>query len=152
MSGAILVAHDGSEHAHRAIDTVARLFPDRPAVVLSVWESATTLAPPHALATPAGADAYARVDKAAEEVAESIAEAGAERLRDAGLEASAATIGSHGGIAGMIIDYAVQEDVAVVAVGTRGRSRIRSMLLGSVANGLVQNCPKPVLVIRGTED
>lgn len=71
---AALVAHDGSEFAHRAVDAVAQLFAGRRVIVLSVWESATTLAPPRALAAPAGADAYARVDKAAEEVAASIAE------------------------------------------------------------------------------
>src|SRR3954470_15231930 len=109
--GAVLVAHDGTEHAHRAIDAVASLFVGRRMIVLSVWESATTLAPPHALTTTAGVDAFARVDKAAQEVAESLADAG-EHLRNAGCDATAVTLGSHGGIAQVIVDYAEREDAA----------------------------------------
>jgi nucleotide-binding universal stress UspA family protein len=38
--------------------------------------------------------------------------------------------------------------VQLVAVGHRGRGAIRRALLGSVADALVQICPKPVLVAR----
>src|SRR3954449_8330970 len=145
---AVLVAHDGSDYAHRAVDAVARLFPGWPVIVLSVWDSATTFAPAHALTTAEGVHAYARVDKAAEEVAEAIAGEAAEHLRNAGISATAVTVGSHGGIARAILDYAERNDVGAVAVGSRGRSQIKSILVGSVANALVQRCPKPVLVVR----
>src|SRR3954454_19646817 len=104
-----LVAHDGSEHSDRAIDAVASLFPAWRVIVVSVWQSATTFAPPHALTTAEGVEAFARVDKAAEEVAESIVEEGAERLREAGCDATGVTLGSHGGIAQVIIDHADRE-------------------------------------------
>jgi nucleotide-binding universal stress UspA family protein len=146
--GPVLVAHDGSEHSHRAIDAVAGLFPGRRVIVLSVWESAAAFAPAHALTTTAGVEAYARVDKAAEEVADSIAAEGAEHLRKAGCDATAVTLGSHGGTAQVVLDHAERSGAAVIALGSRGRSQVKSLLLGSVSNGVVQNATRPVLVVR----
>jgi nucleotide-binding universal stress UspA family protein len=40
------------------------------------------------------------------------------------------------------------EDVMMVVVGHRGRGAVARVLLGSVADRLVQICPKPVLVTR----
>lgn len=39
-------------------------------------------------------------------------------------------------------------DVDLVVVGHRGRGAIKRMLTGSVADRLVQTCPKPVCVVR----
>jgi nucleotide-binding universal stress UspA family protein len=39
-------------------------------------------------------------------------------------------------------------DVDLVVVGHRGRSALARLLLGSVADRLVQICPKPVLVVH----
>jgi nucleotide-binding universal stress UspA family protein len=38
---------------------------------------------------------------------------------------------------------------SVIAVGTRGLGAARSVLLGSVSSGLVQNAEVPVLVVPG---
>lgn len=45
-------------------------------------------------------------------------------------------------------DLAVSGDVEMVVVGHRGRNAVARALLGSVADRLVQICPKPVLVVR----
>ncbi len=39
-------------------------------------------------------------------------------------------------------------DADVVVVGSRGRGAIRRALMGSVSTHVVNNCPKPVLVVR----
>jgi nucleotide-binding universal stress UspA family protein len=36
----------------------------------------------------------------------------------------------------------------MIAVGSRGRSGIRSAVLGSVSNGVLHNCTVPVLVVH----
>ncbi len=38
-SGPILICYDGSTNSRQAIARAAELFPDRPALVLHVWES-----------------------------------------------------------------------------------------------------------------
>jgi nucleotide-binding universal stress UspA family protein len=43
---------------------------------------------------------------------------------------------------------ASEQDVDMVVVGHRGRGAVARALLGSVADGLVQVCSKPVLVVR----
>jgi len=47
-----------------------------------------------------------------------------------------------------LADMAVPDDVELVAVGHRGRGSLARVLLGSVADRLVQISPKPVLVGR----
>jgi len=47
-----------------------------------------------------------------------------------------------------IVNYADQEKADLVVIGTRGRSGISKMLLGSVASGVVTYAPCPVLVIK----
>jgi nucleotide-binding universal stress UspA family protein len=47
-----------------------------------------------------------------------------------------------------ILEYVEEHDINLVVVGTRGRSGIKKMLLGSIASGLVTYSPCPVLVIK----
>lgn len=47
-----------------------------------------------------------------------------------------------------IVNYADREKADLIVVGTRGRSGISKMLLGSVASGVVTYAPCPVLVVR----
>ena len=47
-----------------------------------------------------------------------------------------------------MVDYAEEQKIDLIAVGTRGRSGIKKMLLGSVASGLVTYAACPVLVVK----
>jgi nucleotide-binding universal stress UspA family protein len=47
-----------------------------------------------------------------------------------------------------IVSYAEENDVDLIVAGTRGRSGLRKMLLGSVASGIVTYSHCPVLVIK----
>lgn len=51
-------------------------------------------------------------------------------------------------IAGEIVDYAQQENVDLVVIGTRGRSGLKRLLLGSVALGVVTYAHCPVMVAK----
>ena len=47
-----------------------------------------------------------------------------------------------------IVDYAENNNIDLLAIGTRGRSGVRRLLLGSVASGVVTYAHCPVLVIK----
>lgn len=47
-----------------------------------------------------------------------------------------------------ILDYADEKDVDLIVVGTRGRSGIKKLLLGSTASGIVTYASCPVIVVK----
>lgn len=53
----------------------------------------------------------------------------------------------HGEPADAIARAAEAEDVDLVIVGTRARGTLARTLLGSVADALLQHCPKPLMVV-----
>jgi len=50
--------------------------------------------------------------------------------------------------ASTILDYAEEQNINLIVVGTRGRSGIKKMLLGSTASELVTYAACPVLVVK----
>jgi nucleotide-binding universal stress UspA family protein len=48
----------------------------------------------------------------------------------------------------MITDYARKNDMDLIVMGSRGQSKFRKLLIGSVANGVISHSPCPVLVVR----
>lgn len=47
-----------------------------------------------------------------------------------------------------IIDYANENNVDLIIIGSRGLTGFKRLLLGSVANAVVSNSPCPVMVVR----
>ena len=48
-----------------------------------------------------------------------------------------------------VLAVADEHDASLVVVGSRGRSAIRSAVLGSVSYGIVHHSTRPVLVVPG---
>jgi nucleotide-binding universal stress UspA family protein len=48
----------------------------------------------------------------------------------------------------VIIDYASENAIDLIVVGSRGLTGFKRLLLGSVANAIVGNAPCPVMVVR----
>ena len=147
----VLVAYDGSEGANAAIDAAVRLFGDRRLIVLSVGRSLASVASASVVAVPAevAGEALAQLDEATQQESETLAETGARIARDQGLEATAIGILSTGSAWATIIRTAEENDVAVIIVGSRGRSNVKSILLGSVSGAVVHHSVRPVLVVSG---
>jgi nucleotide-binding universal stress UspA family protein len=51
-----------------------------------------------------------------------------------------------------IVKVAKERDARVVIVGSHGRSAVTSAVLGSVSHGVVNHCPRPVLVVPCSGD
>jgi nucleotide-binding universal stress UspA family protein len=51
-------------------------------------------------------------------------------------------------IADAIISYAKDKHIELIIIGTRNRSKLKSMLLGSVATDVVKYAPCPVLTVK----
>ena len=50
--------------------------------------------------------------------------------------------------AGAILDYAKDNNVDLVVVGTKGMTGLKHFLLGSVANNIISHAHCPVLAVR----
>ena len=51
-------------------------------------------------------------------------------------------------VAAELVDYARDENVDLIVVGTRGRSGIKKILLGSTASGIVTYAHCPVMIVK----
>lgn len=137
----ILIAYDGSDGARAAVRSAGELLAARSAYVLTTWQ-------PAALGVPAG-DPLATDDgeiEAAAQAADTAAE-GAALAAAAGVHAEPLAAPEPNGTWTAIVDAADRIDAAVIVVGTRGFSEIKSLVLGSVSNGVVHHTGRPVLVV-----
>jgi nucleotide-binding universal stress UspA family protein len=138
----ILVPHDFSAHADAALDLAIELarvskarirlvhvFP-LPMEMLSPYE----IPLPEKLVEDVRAAASARLEQ-------SLA-----RVRRAGLEGDAEV--DSGPIAETLVERAGAGRAELIVMGTRGRSGLQHLLLGSVAERVLRSAPCPVLTVR----
>lgn len=139
----ILVPTDGSDGVERALDHALRLADDHDATVhaLSVVDRRLTRA-----AGGSGGDLPERLRERSEEAVAAVAD----RVEAAGLDAVTAV--REGVPDKEIVDYAAEEDVDVVVIGTYGRTgRERLVHLGSVTERVVKAADRPVFVVHVEE-
>jgi len=71
-----------------------------------------------------------------------------EKANKKGIQLKTESIVAKKSLLNTILEYVEGHNINLVVVGTRGRSGIKKMLLGSIASGLVTYSPCPVLVIK----
>ena len=147
--GTVALADDGSSSARSAESVVAAwpLFADREISVVAVAEVGVPVA---AGFTPGLYDqvleSYTRsVDEARQEVAEA-SQSVANRLSDAGLRATPVVL--EGDPASEIVRYATERRAGTIVMGTRGRTGLARLVLGSVARNVLVHAPCSVLIVR----
>lgn len=143
----LILCYDGSEDAKHAIAQAGGLFPGGHALVLTVWQSISSLAS----VTWSGATLipnFTELDHAAAEDGVRRAEEGVELARESGLDAEPLATEAGGPIWETIIVTAERRRAAVIVMGSRGLTGLRSILLGSVSATVVHHAHRPILVIH----
>jgi nucleotide-binding universal stress UspA family protein len=141
MGKHVLVPVDGSEQAREACDFVAREFPEATVTLLHVINPAE-----------AGYSVQSSLPAASEEwydnqrmQAESLFDDLEPRIDGDRTVERVVEVGKPTGI---IVDYAEDNDVDQIVMGSHGRSGVSRILLGSVAETVVRRSPVPVTVVR----
>jgi len=138
----ILVGVDGSKESWEA----ARYAADLAKAMRSQLLVASIADMPVALAAPELVQRAAEWQEEASKLSAAIARDAAQTVAAPGLTIE--TLVESGPPAETLAELARAGDVDLVVVGHRGRNAISRALMGSVADRLVQICPKPVLVVR----
>jgi len=130
-SGPVLVGFDDSAGAQNALATAARLFPTRSLLSVTVDD---------------GQDA--EDDRVADDDASppKRGNVAVTRLR------LPSPHGARGrGVASALAEYAREREAALLVVGSRGRSAVREIILGSVAMATLHHAYRPVLVVPAAD-
>jgi nucleotide-binding universal stress UspA family protein len=138
-----LVAIDGSEHARRAVEAVARFA--REGLPLSVVLANVRESPAYYGEFPP-AD-MGRIDAVLSEIQATLLNAAVVHAERAGLQhvTARALVGQ---AAQEIVQLAQSVGADQIVMGTRGRSALGGLLLGSVAQRVVHLSTVPVLLVK----
>jgi nucleotide-binding universal stress UspA family protein len=149
----VLFATDFSEVSARALGLVLAL---REAGceevvlvhVIDVREIATVLAGPAGVGEPEGRFEAAILERMRKHAEENLGAAEI-ALEENGLKVRSFLI--EGVPAQEIVRLAEAQDVALIVVGSHGRSNLSQMLIGSVSENVLRHAKQPVLVVRRVE-
>ena len=133
----ILIPLDGSECAETVIPKVEELVAGRK---MGICLLRVAFAPVFPGVDPTGAQV--RVVREAEDYLRDLKD----RLKARGLDVD--THVRYGDDVEEILDHAAQKEIDLVAVSTHGHRGVKRLLLGSVAERVIRQTPKPVFLVR----
>jgi nucleotide-binding universal stress UspA family protein len=139
----ILVAIDGSDNALRALDEAIRLAPSgagQPGLVLVNVHDDVALRSASQFVAKESVDAYL------DEMSANETAAAAKRAAASGVPHVLLTL--RGAVAQTIAETAAREGCGMIVLGYKGRTAIRDLLLGSIAQRVLSLSAIPVLLVR----
>jgi len=142
----IVIPVDGSDCAEHAADVAATLVKEQGARCTLVNVVDIVMAAGLASSSPQLVDAWL---KNLNEVAALHLKETADRLRAAGVEAD--TEIAKGYPPDAILEVARQRGADLIVMGSHGRTGLRRLFLGSVAEAVLRMSPIPVLVVHGKD-
>lgn len=138
MIQTVLVGVDGSDQSMRALEYALEEFPDASITAVAVVDPVNSMAAGEYYSE----DLYDQRRVATEGYLETAAERAATFDRDIDTELR------FGRPSRELVAYAEEEAVDHVVLGSRGRTGLSRVLLGSVAESVVRRSPVPVTVVR----
>lgn len=143
----LLLAYDGSSPGKNALSWALAFCKATGAQLAAVTVAdPSSLAMLYSLSGAESTESFAgKIDAWVEEEKKLLAEID-ELGRAAGVEVTIE--GLQGNTVDTIIQYGKKSSVDLFVVGSKGRNAVETMLLGSVARGLVQMSPIPVMVVK----
>ena len=139
----VLIAVDGSEHAHRAIEAVAQMARS----ALSLQATLLCVSPEPVFYGDYTAATIQRIEEEQRQQQDGILDRAHTLAEREGLNLTPAER-AYGVIANEIVRVARVRLVDQIAMGTRGMGAVDSLLLGSVALRVVHQSPVPVLLAK----
>jgi nucleotide-binding universal stress UspA family protein len=143
MTDRVLVPVDGSEQSDRACEFVFEEFSEATLVLLHVINPVEAGYSAQASIPPSASEEWYEQQK--EQASEQFDEIDA-RAAEYDIEVERAV--EVGKTTRVIVDFAEQEDIDHVVIGSHGREGVSRILLGSVAETIVRRSPVPVTVVR----
>ena len=140
----ILVAFDGSSSSLAALDVAVEMAKRDKAGLTAVSVSSV----PTAIPLGPGGGGFDKIVSESRKEAKDLADKAKEKAAKGGISIKAEVLNGSNGIAAAIVNYAEDDKSDLIVMGTRGRTRLKKMLLGSVAQGVVTYAPCPVIVVR----
>ncbi len=135
----VLVPIDGSRQAEEAVDHADSAFPDAEITLIHVIDPIDPGYDPESVVPGYSEDWYTTQ----EEHAEKLFEEARERT-----DRTFKTTTEVGRPARTIVEYAGENGIDQIVMGSHGRSGVARILLGSVAETVVRRSPIPVTVVR----
>ena len=140
----VLVGIDGSNHSLRAteyameisIKYMAKLI----AVTVTYLPEKSRISQQEAIEVEAGLSEM--------EKAKTWFESFTQRARQNKIELRTELVNSQRPVDYVILEYAEKEGIDLIVIGTRGRTGLSKIVLGSVASGIVSYSHSPVLVVK----
>ena len=144
--GRAVFCYDGSPGARYALEHAADLCQARSGWAVCVWQSPVVLFGE----MDAGVwdmEDRDRFEQLARERSADVAREGAGILSTVGISAEPAAPVAVGSAWRAILHFADDHDAHLIVAGTRGRSTVASLVLGSVSHGLANHAHRPLLII-----
>jgi nucleotide-binding universal stress UspA family protein len=138
----LLVPIDGSDPADAALEFALEEYPDADITVLSVIDP-TDVGYGSIEAAPS---TFEHLQKSAEERTQKVLDEAESRAAEHDMTVTAETV--IGMPSRAIVEWAENNDIDGIVVGSHGRQGVTRVLLGSVAESVVRRSPVPVTVVR----
>jgi nucleotide-binding universal stress UspA family protein len=150
-NGPLLICYDGSEGSKAALQAAVVLFADRDVLVTCYWQPFAQSGKRLAIELLELVQDADSINEREAKLARELAEEGAALARAAGRTAAAEAIRIDGPVDEAILTHADEIGAVAIALGSRSRTNLRSLLLGDIANEVAQRATRPVLLAPSTD-